>query len=183
MPGLIGLNFSEILKFALYCQDNKSFTLQDCSALGMTKRLLTPITQLYLWNNTVWYERITFLIWKYHNALASREIINNASTQVPLSDNNESSLKLNTFWSLKILCDAHTHWQWQWLTSFRISCRLIALLFLTNLLSYQLKYCSILCSGYLEYLIQITREYNSRNSSSLIIWWVEISGVYSLNLE
>lgn len=48
MPGLIGLNFSEILKFALCCQDNKSFTLQVRFALGMIERLLTPITQLNL---------------------------------------------------------------------------------------------------------------------------------------
>lgn len=48
MPGLIVLNFSEILKFALYYQDNKSFTVQVPLALRTTKRLLTPITQLNL---------------------------------------------------------------------------------------------------------------------------------------
>lgn len=133
MPGLIGLNFSEILKFALYCQDNKSFTLQDCSAPGMTKRLLTPITQLRLWNNTVWYKRITFLIWKYHNALASGEIINNASTQVLLSVNNESLLKHNTLWILIIPHDANIYWQLQLFTGLWIFSRLIVLL-LTNLL-------------------------------------------------
>lgn len=48
MPGLIGLHFSEILKFAPYCQDNKSFARQVRLVLGETERLLTPITQLNL---------------------------------------------------------------------------------------------------------------------------------------